>query len=84
MQKLDKFTCLFFLSIDVTREVMLSPSEGRLSLNSLLFIFPMTSSAKLIKIKSSPIELTGPVNSVPFGLFLANVSNLSSDKLFNA
>ena len=58
---------------------MLSPSDGRLSLNSLVLIFPMTSSAKPMKIKSSPIELTGPVNSVPFGLFLANVSNTSSE-----
>ena len=43
---------------------MLSPSDGRLSLNSLIFIFPTTSSARLMKIKSSPIELTGSVISI--------------------
>ena len=60
---------------------MLSPSEGRLSLNSLLLILPITSSAKLIKIKSSPTELTGPVNSVPLGLFFAKESKTSSSEL---
>ena len=32
-----------------------------------------------MKIISSPIELTRPVNSVPLGLFLVNVSNTSSE-----
>ena len=62
---------------------MLSPSEGRLSLNSLILFFQQHLQLSLMKIKSSPIELTGPVNSVPLGLFLANVSKTSSEKLLN-
>ena len=66
----------------MTREVTLSPSAGRLSLNSLFLIFPVTSSAKLMNMMSSPMDDTLPVNSVPLGLFFANVSKISSDNCF--